>query len=76
MASFTRAAASSVEALSTTIPPNPIMESFSPVFPRLRFSILPFVFSLPMEERQAGNKLIRGTVMAETLMNFLLFMVQ
>jgi hypothetical protein len=48
----------------TTIPPKPIMESISPVFPSDLFSSLPGVFFLPMPERSGGKRVIAGTAQA------------
>jgi hypothetical protein len=76
MASLTRLDDCSVVAFITTIPPKPIMESISPVFPSERFSIFPLAVSRTMAERLAGNMLINGTLMAVVSMNFLRFMIR
>jgi hypothetical protein len=56
------------------IPPNPITESISPVFPRDLFSILSLSDIIDIPERSAENKLIAGTAAAVVIKKSLLFM--
>jgi hypothetical protein len=66
---------SSEEAFITIIPPNPIIESISPVRPSDRFSIIPDVKSLVIEERSGGNMLTSGAIIAVDLRKSRLFII-
>jgi hypothetical protein len=59
----------------TSIPPNPIILSISPVLPRDLFSILPGRDSLTMEVRSAGNRLIIGATIEDVLRKSRLFIL-
>jgi hypothetical protein len=73
IASFTAADDSSAVAFITRIPPNPIFESISPVFPRDLFSIFPGVSLITIDDRSAENKEIAGAAIAVVLIKSLLF---
>jgi hypothetical protein len=55
------------------MPPKPIMESISPVFPSDLFSIFPGNDSRTSAVRSAGNILITGATDAVVLIKSLLF---
>ncbi len=76
MACFTLWSASSGVAFITTIPPKPMMESFSPVRPSMRFSRAKGMFSLSIPVSEAGNKWIAGTAKAPVRIKSLLFMAE
>jgi hypothetical protein len=73
MAAATRSDDCSGVASRTTIPPNPSIESFSPVFPKDRFSILFLLVSRKIPSSPAGKHEIRGVLAAVVLINARLF---
>jgi hypothetical protein len=55
------------------MPPNPIIESISPVLPNDLFPIFPGIDFRAMDDRSAGNRLIIGAIIAVVLIKSRLF---